>query len=211
MVADAGSTNGTFVNQRRITSTTALESGDLVRLGPDVSLRFSIVDVKEELALTLAAERNDRDPLTGVLGRTYLEHVMEAEIQWARSKGTPLSVMMIDVDHFKAVNDSHGHLAGDEVLAGLGRIMQAAIRNTDVIARYGGEEWRSQVIRVTISVGVASLACFSSAADRLSLLLLADQRPYFAKRTRDSVVSGGGNPAVILLSRNDDATQAISR
>jgi len=190
--------------------------------------------------MVLAAEGNDLDRLTGVCGRTGLEHVLDAEVRKAKRKGTPLSVMMIDVDHFKLVNDSHGHLAGDEVLAGLAREMRGVVRGTDVLGRYGGDEfvliapgtaledahclgerlrcavgtasfcWRSTRLKVTISIGVASTACCRADADRLALLFLADQRTYLAKRTRNAVVSRGGAVAGFMPCRNDDATLARS-
>jgi len=240
VISDAGSSNGTFVNDRRIDCPTALQGGDQIRLGGDVILRFSLVDEHEQECLLLAAENNERDRLTGLFGRAYLEHALDAEIHNARRTGAPLSLMMIDLDRFKPVNDSYGHLAGDAVLAGLGRVMLGIVRNTDILARHGGDEfalvapkttlqeahalgerlrcevgatsvlWQADSIRVTASVGVASLACCSVEADRLSLLFLADQRTYLAKRTRNAVVSRGGCMAVFMPSGDDDATLTIS-
>lgn len=147
---------------------------------------------------------------------------------------------MIDVDRFKSVNDTHGHLAGDEVLAGLAREMSCWVRSTDILARYGGEEfvviapgtdladahcaaerlrlgvaastfvWRDQPLKVTVSIGVSSIACCSLEIDRLALLFLADQRTYLAKRTRNAVVSKGGTIALLMRTRDGDLTLVSS-
>lgn len=222
-------------------SSIALDNGDRLRLGPEVTMRFSIVDAEEQLGIVLKAEGNDRDPLTGIYGRSYLEERLDEELASARGKGSPLSVMMIDVDHLAGVNDSHGRLAGDEVLAGVARVLRASVRGTDVLARYGGGKfaliapntplddahclaerlrcavgtsslvWRSGVLRVTISIGVASLGCCVGEPDRLSLLFLAGQRAYLARRIRNTVVSRGGCATVLSPSCNDDdATVARS-
>jgi len=225
MLADAASTNGTFVNNLRITGAVSLAHGDQVRLGSSVCMRFSMVDAAEEQALLLASQRNGRDPLTGLLNRSCLDDSMDSEISEARRKGLPLSVMMIDADRFKDINDVHGHLAGDEALTSLARIMRAAIRSEDTLVRYGGEEfvlvmratpldeahgvaerirstveatpvvWQSLRFQLTVSIGVASLACCGPEADRMAMLYLADQRSYAAKETRNAVVSQGGTLA----------------
>ncbi|HQT27541.1 MAG TPA: GGDEF domain-containing protein [Burkholderiales bacterium] len=80
------------------------------------------------------------DPLMGIYNRRYLERRLEEEFSKASRHGTKLSAMMLDVDHFKRVNDTHGHQAGDLVLCHIGKLVLAALRNSDVATRYGGEE-----------------------------------------------------------------------
>ena len=80
------------------------------------------------------------DPLTGIYNRRHLERCLADEIARAARYDTPLSVLLIDVDRFKRINDTHGHPAGDLVLKGVAQVIAKTVRVTDIVARYGGEE-----------------------------------------------------------------------
>jgi diguanylate cyclase (GGDEF)-like protein len=82
-----------------------------------------------------------RDPLTGLYNRRYFREVYAAEMQRARRSGVPFSVAMLDLDGFKAFNDTNGHAAGDEVLESFADVLRASVRSGDVLARYGGDEF----------------------------------------------------------------------
>lgn len=105
--------------------------------------------VAEHIALALANlklrqtlhNQSTRDPLTGLFNRRYMEDSLGREIQRCDRKHQPLSVMMIDIDHFKRFNDSFGHEAGDTVLRELGQFLQRYVRGSDIACRYGGEEF----------------------------------------------------------------------
>jgi diguanylate cyclase len=84
-------------------------------------------------------EQASRDPLTGLFNRRYLDATIEREVARCKREGHPLSVILIDIDHFKSINDTYGHQAGDQVLRTLAQMFQA--RATDVACRYGGEEF----------------------------------------------------------------------
>ena len=81
------------------------------------------------------------DPLTGIFNRRHLDRRLNQEVASARRWSQPLSILLLDIDHFKEVNDKHGHQAGDHVLAALGEVIVAELRESDVVARYGGEEF----------------------------------------------------------------------
>jgi diguanylate cyclase (GGDEF)-like protein len=82
-----------------------------------------------------------RDGLTGVYNRRHLTAVLDTQVRAAAAGGHPLSVVMIDVDHFKSVNDRYGHAIGDQVLVAVARELAGAVRENDTVARYGGEEF----------------------------------------------------------------------
>ena len=82
-----------------------------------------------------------RDPLTGLFNRRYLEEQLTRELRRSERQEGSLGLLMIDLDHFKAINDAYGHEAGDRVLAEVGRLLQQGVRTEDVAARYGGEEF----------------------------------------------------------------------
>jgi len=96
-------------------------------------------------ALRRARERieelSHRDPLTGLTNRRWLDEVLRLEVERARRYEAPLSMVMADLDHFKAENDSYGHTVGDQVLKSVADALLAAARMTDVVGRYGGEEF----------------------------------------------------------------------
>jgi len=171
-----------------------------------------------------------RDGLTGLLNRREFHQRLDGEIERVLRRQTDLSLVMIDIDHFKAVNDTHGHLTGDEVLREVATTISSALRTMDILARYGGEEFiiitpepqagaevmaeriRQAVaektfmsktgcdLRVTVSLGVASLP--DNAGTATALLSRADEALYEAKqRGRNRVCVAGGHPPIRLRGR----------
>jgi len=107
-----------------------------VRLTVSLSLQAA-TDIRRVVLL----ERDTiTDPLMGIYNRRYLDRRLDEECARARRYQLPLFVLLLDIDHFKRVNDAYGHPAGDQVLVSLGRLIQQAVREADVIARYGGDE-----------------------------------------------------------------------
>ena len=102
-----------------------------------VLARGTVQDIKR--IATLEAE-TITDPLMEIYNRRYLERRLEEEFSRARRYGFPFSILLLDIDQFKKVNDDYGHLAGDRVLKEIGEIIRRTVRNVDVPARYGGEE-----------------------------------------------------------------------
>ena len=96
---------------------------------------------EQRLALTDAERRAQSDPLTGVLNRRSLLERLDAACLRAQARGLPISLLFIDLDHFKSINDTWGHQAGDACLLAVIRPIQAELRQSDVIGRYGGEEF----------------------------------------------------------------------
>ena len=160
------------------------------------------------------------DPLTNVYNRRFGTARLHEEFSRAVRATAPLGVLMLDIDHFKKVNDIYGHLAGDRVLISAARAARSALREGDILVRYGGEEFLAvlplaskenaqrvgerirrmvedtsvsegdQVIRVTISVGVVSYPELD-AKDELELVKRADEALYSAKQAgRNRVVAG---------------------
>lgn len=86
-------------------------------------------------------EQSIRDHLTGLFNRRYLEETLEREVQRAARKQTPLGIVMLDIDRFKNINDTLGHIAGDTLLKGLGKLLQEQVRYADIACRYGGDEF----------------------------------------------------------------------
>jgi len=97
-------------------------------------------------------EQAIRDSLTGCFNRRYLDETLERELWRARREGYPLALVILDLDHFKQINDTYGHQAGDEALRELARSLQADIRHEDVLCRYGGEEFVILMPRMPLAV-----------------------------------------------------------
>ncbi|MCD9087562.1 diguanylate cyclase [Stenotrophomonas sp. SY1] len=101
-----------------------------------LSLALSNLRLRESLRL-----QSIRDPLTGLYNRRYLEESLAREIARCGRRNFPLSVLMLDVDHFKQFNDTHGHAGGDALLAAIGHLLSSRLRGEDIACRYGGEEF----------------------------------------------------------------------
>ncbi|MEO6988562.1 MAG: sensor domain-containing diguanylate cyclase [Aquihabitans sp.] len=189
----------------------------------EADLRSANAILKQRMAEIEALQVNlreqaIRDPLTGLFNRRYLMENLQREVHRSERSREPLSVALIDVDHFKEVNDTLGHDAGDQVLVRVGHFLEAQVRDSDVVCRYGGEEfvvvmpdtpsavaakraeeWRAAIEDmailngtprrpVTISVGVTTSP--DHAATSQDLVRAADEAMYEAKRQgRNQVVT----------------------
>ncbi|MEO1310648.1 MAG: diguanylate cyclase, partial [Pseudomonadota bacterium] len=107
------------------------------------------------------------DPLTGLHNRRYLSTQMEGLVAEAKKEGSDLSVLVIDIDHFKAINDEHGHDAGDEVLRVFGRSLAASVRGVDLACRYGGEEFVVAMPRTNKEAALIAAERFRADAEAL--------------------------------------------
>jgi two-component system cell cycle response regulator len=140
-IQDLGSKNGTFLNGIPIAGRRVLRDGDKVAVGSTTVLKFTYHDrIEEELQQRLY-ERARRDTLTGLFNRKYFDEQLRREFAYARRHARPLTLILFDVDHFKKVNDSYGHLTGDLALTGLANRIRPVLRDEDLFARYGGEEF----------------------------------------------------------------------
>jgi diguanylate cyclase (GGDEF)-like protein len=219
-VEDLNSTNGTFVNETRI-KLQQLADSDQVRFG-DAIYKFlagsNIESAYHEAIHNMAIQ----DGMTGIHNKRYFTEFLDREIAVCSRHGHPLTLVMFDVDHFKKVNDTHGHLAGDAVLKELAARIRPRIRREDLFARYGGEEFvcvlpstalpggvvfaehlrtiiaerpcvfENLSIPFTISVGVTTLHR-ETGVDPAALIKRADENLYVAKR-------GGRNKVVPSLA-----------
>lgn len=166
MLADNKSTNGTWLNDVRVSEPVHLRDGDRIRLGATLTLRFSLLDEAEEQAMKAVYEAALYDGLTKVFNRKHLEDRLDAEVAFATRHATELSVVIVDIDFFKKVNDTYGHQAGDAVLKVVAQTLARTLRTEDLIARYGGEEF------VVVARGIPiSNACV--AAERLRQAVIA--------------------------------------
>ena len=143
VVEDLGSTNGTRINGHIISEPSEVQDGDLVRVG-DVVLRFRLMDAadvafQEDISTQVRNAR--KDAITGLYSRRYLDEQLPQLVKGHRRNQQPIALLMIDLDHFKSINDRFGHLVGDEVLARVAGAVREAIRGADSAVRYGGEEF----------------------------------------------------------------------
>ncbi|MEE2829175.1 MAG: GGDEF domain-containing protein [Myxococcota bacterium] len=142
-VEDEGSTNGTRVNGRTVQQATPLEDGDLIRVG-DVVLRFRLMDAADiafQQDISNQVRNARRDALTGLYSRRYLDEQLPQLVKGHRRNKQPISLLMIDLDHFKRINDEFGHLSGDSLLASVAEAVRGAVRGADSAIRYGGDEF----------------------------------------------------------------------
>jgi diguanylate cyclase (GGDEF)-like protein len=139
-IEDLDSRNGTFVRGERVTHA-ELADGDLIQLGPHVCFRYNVTDALHERLLLQLFESSTRDPLTEAYNRRHFDERLRAELAYAVRHSTALSLVMFDIDHFKKVNDTFGHAAGDAVIKHVARLTSTQLRSEDVFARYGGEEF----------------------------------------------------------------------
>ncbi len=175
IIEDLGSANGTLVNGVRLEGSRPLDDGDKIRLGTTTILKFTYTDDLDESFQREMYNSALRDRLTQAFNRSYLLHRLENEFAYAKRHNDPLGVIMLDVDHFKRVNDTHGHLAGDFVLADIAGRIHETLRSEDVLARYGGEEF-CVVCRGTALLGTAQLG------ERLRNIVAATPFEFESKR-----------------------------
>src|SRR5450755_2583407 len=140
VLEDLGSTNGTYCNGERVTRH-PLAEGDKILIGSTTILKFSYQDRLDEMFQRQMSESALRDGLTRAFNKRYFSERIDSEFQYANRHRTPLSLIFIDIDHFKRINDAHGHQAGDHVLTQLAMLLMSMLGEEEVLARYGGEEF----------------------------------------------------------------------
>ena len=210
MATDLESSNGTFVNDSKIEQV-ALKDGDKIRLGSTTILKFSYVDDLDQSFQKHMYEGAIRDALTGLYNRRHMTEYLETEFAYHTRHNSPLSLVILDIDHFKHLNDTYGHVVGDSVLAGLAEQLETVTRSEDLVARFGGEEFviaargipcelalkiadrirrviedvslvpSSPEVKITISAGVAGLPNREFTNPK-ELIDAADKALYQAKR-----------------------------
>ena len=218
---DLGSTNGTFCNGLKV-DRRELADGDKILVGSTTILKFTYHDNLDEIFQKQMYESALRDGLTKAFNKKYFTDRLESELTFALRHQSPLVLVMFDIDHFKRVNDTHGHQAGDLVLSELSTLLTGALRAEDVFARYGGEEFavicrgtdltqarivgermrkavethrftfEGTLIPVTISIGIAGMPD-PAVKDATDLVARADKALYQSKH-------GGRNRVTIHQS-----------
>jgi diguanylate cyclase (GGDEF)-like protein len=217
-VCDLGSTNGTYLNDQEVTEETPLRSGDFVKVGGSIFKFLSGGNI-ETLYHEEIYQLTIMDGLTQINNKRYFLEYLEREMGRCHRYNRSLSLIMFDIDHFKKINDTNGHLAGDYVLRELAGVVRQRIRREECFARYGGEEFaivmpeagpenarrfsekvRKMVedhgfvfegkdIAVTISMGVADMV--ADMTEPMQFIKVADANLYKAKKNgRNQVVAG---------------------
>lgn len=151
-IVDLGSTNGIAVNGVRV-SEAKLNSGDRVQLGTRIFRFLADDDIESQYHETVYSMMT-RDGLTGIYNKRFLTETLDREVARCKRHHRPIAVIMIDVDHFKAINDQYGHIAGDQVLRESCQRMQNVLRRDDVLARFGGEEFAIVIVESDLAEAV---------------------------------------------------------
>jgi len=177
LVEDLKSSNGTYVNGEGVAKK-KLENGDRIQLGPNLLLRYTLTDQTEIELQRRLFTGSTTDSLTGLVNRAFALRQLESEIAYCLRHRSDVSVVMMDLDHFKEINDRYGHGAGDNLLREIGKRLGETCRRVAIESPLLIE---GRPVRVTGSFGIAALSEQPdvTAAD---LITLADKRLFAAKR-----------------------------
>jgi two-component system, cell cycle response regulator len=219
-IEDLDSSNGTFVDGQLVRGQMPLPEGARIHLGRHTVLSLARRDPLEQVAARQLYESSMRDPLTDLHNRRFFDQRLREEFAFATRHQAPLSVILLDLDHFKKVNDTWGHPAGDEVLRQVAALIKRCLRREDVASRFGGEEFgvvvrteshegaravaermrkclvetpiyhEGNLIPVTTSAGVATAAPPHLYESPAALLAAADQALYRAKAAGRNRIEG---------------------
>lgn len=211
-VSDLGSTNGTWVNRDPVASPRKLGEGDKLTLGM-VTFKFSYQDEDDTEYHLMLRNMAIKDGLTRVYNKRYFMEALVKEFDYNRRNHAGLSLVLFDIDHFKQINDTYGHPAGDFILKHLAQLIEQEARGYDVFARYGGEEFVFMMrgstqdaalalaervrrvveeqtftyddiaLNVTISLGVCHWSGDTSVSSVDDLIEIADKQLYAAKHS----------------------------
>jgi diguanylate cyclase (GGDEF)-like protein len=199
-IADLGSTNGTLVNGELITEA-VLSDGDKILIG-DHLFRFDMLDeidreFQQQIHRLLA-----HDELTGLLTSKSFFSELRRESARAEAEARPFCVLMMDLDHFKDVNDTHGHLVGSKTLEETGRIIKQALRAGDVASRFGGEEFAAFLLDANYAQGLV-------AAERVRVALQQHEFKVSRMDSPDSETTHRITISIGVAAFPDDATDPI--
>ena len=219
LIMDLKSTNGTYVNNVQILSPQSLKNGDLAKIGDTIFKYLEGNDVEsayhEEIyCMTI------KDGLTEIYNKRYFMEALNREMSRAGRYQRDLSLLIFDIDFFKRINDTLGHIAGDQILRDLAQFISVRVRSDDVFARYGGEEFvlilpetthagamefaeqlrqlvasksfifNNKELEITVSIGVATLNKDSEHPTALEFIKQADDCLYRAKAQGRNCVRG---------------------
>lgn len=148
VIEDCHSTNGTFLNGQLV-SRELLANGNQIQLGNHI-FKFLAGDSIESQYHETIYSMMTKDGLTDVYNKRYLVETLSREFDRSLAYGRPFAVIMMDIDHFKGFNDTHGHLAGDEVLQEFARRIQSECQQNQVFGRFGGEEFMVVLIETEL-------------------------------------------------------------
>lgn len=185
-IRDLGSTNGIFVNGKKVREQTLLD-GDKILIGTRLYFKLCYQDSVEQNYQQNLFRAANIDGLTQLYNKKYFIDVLSKEFSFSRRNNQPLSLFMLDLDYFKKINDTHGHIAGDLVLKTVGQYLLKNLRLENISCRYGGEEfailfrnvggelaltiaerlrkaiegerifYRGKPISITVSIGIATM------------------------------------------------------
>ncbi len=141
VLKDLGSTNGTYLNGQRVGDPVELRDGDRIQISSATILKYAYQDQIENIFHEELYRMGTIDALTGAYNKRYFEGRIKEEFSYCFRNKVPLSLITFDIDHFKEINDTYGHPAGDYVLSGITALAKTMIRNEDILARTGGEEF----------------------------------------------------------------------
>lgn len=215
LLMDVGSKNGTLINDAEVSSIVTLKTGDRIKVGSTIFKYLTASDLEASLHEQIFVSTTT-DELTGLRSKRFLNDELARELSRARRYNRQMSLLMIDIDNFKAVNDEHGHQTGDITLRAIAETITSCLRSDATAARFGGEEivvllpetrledaaivaervraavaarvvsFRDVSLQVTVSIGCAS----SSHADKddSALFERADHMMYAAKEAGRNAV-----------------------
>jgi diguanylate cyclase (GGDEF)-like protein len=170
VLEDLQSKNGTFVAGTQVKKPHEIAYGDTFQIGPDVIIRLGRMTAAEDRAARHLYASSMRDALTNVFNRRYFAQRLHSELAHSKRHGVPVSVLVLNIDQFKQINDAHGHTTGDAVMQAFVRALQRDLRAEDVLARVESQDF-AIILRGLDETG--AIAC----AERLRALVAKEELP----------------------------------
>ncbi len=200
VIRDLASTNGTLINGQPLTEA-VLSEGDKISIG-DQLFRFDMLDEIDREFQQQIHRLISHDELTGLLTSKSFFSELRREAAKAEAKSHPFCVLMMDVDHFKQVNDTYGHLVGSQTLEEIGGVIKRALRAGDVAARFGGEEFAAFLLDADYAQGLVAAERVRSDVQNYEFLAVRRDSPAAAGTLRITISIG-------VASFPDDAKDPI--